>query len=80
MKGERSEATLRAELLAEAILTKAKVIAEAIRIPLGMEKVSPGEYKRRWKAMGREQRLEEINRLGVDEVYKLIYREEGESA
>ena len=77
-EGKTNPYTHRQKLLKDAIRARIDLLKKAMAVPLGMEEVSGEEYKRRYAAMPPEQRLAEIERLGLDEVERLLLGEQGE--
>lgn len=65
-EGVKSEATIRAEMLAERMVAQYEALVESgwTDPPLLTERVSPGEFRRRWRAMTPEERMAEIERQG----------------
>ena len=76
MPETKSEPTLMAEALADAMYERYTQLKEAWSEPFGMERISAGEYKRRFQSMTKEQRLAEIQRFGVDGVMRLLRGEQ----
>ena len=72
MPDTKSEPTLIVEALTDAMYEMYKELKEAWPEPFGMERITSGEYKKRFGAMTREQRLAEIGRVGVDGILKLM--------
>ena len=72
---DKSEPTLMAEMLSDAMYEAYTNIKETWTAPFMMESMTPGDYKRRFQAMTKEQRLQEIDRLGVDEILSRIGRQ-----
>lgn len=73
-EGKRSEATIRAEMLVDWMerMVDALMETEFMEPPLGMEEVEPAEYRRRYVAMGPEERLGEVKRMGLGSIMTLF--------
>lgn len=73
-EGDRSEATLREQALVEWMdaMVEALQKTELMDPPLGMESVSPSEYRRRFRAMTPAERVEEMQRVGIPTVLKIF--------
>ena len=72
---EESRPTRLVKLLQEEMERRYKILVKEWEIPFGMEKVTPEEYRRRFNAMTPEQRLAEIERLGVEKVMAIMAKE-----
>ena len=77
-EGKTNPYTHRQKLLEDALRYRIDLLKKVLAVPLGMAEVSGEEYKRRYDAMTPEQRLAEIERLGLDEVERLLLGEQGE--
>ncbi len=72
-EGERSELTSTVLLIADAMMEDIKTVAEELAaVPLMQEEISQSEYQRRFRAMTPQQRLAEMNRIGIPEVLRLM--------
>lgn len=67
-----SELTILANLLLERMEDMYKTLTEEWETPFGMEAIGGAEYKRRWGAMTPEQRVGEINRLGMAKILEVM--------
>ena len=74
---EKSELTIRIEMLLEAMEDRYQALLKEWPVPFGMEQVSPEEFRRRFFAMTPEQRLEEIRRMGPERVLEIIQSRQG---
>lgn len=72
MTETKSELTILAERLSDAMETMYEVLAEQFTVPFGTEKVTDQGWLRNFRAMTQEQRGREIQRLGLDTVLEML--------
>ena len=71
--GERSEMTETAIAVADAFMVDVHTVAEELgAIPLMQEQITHQEYRRRFAAMTQQQRLDEMRRIGVPAILRLM--------
>ena len=71
--GERSELTETVLAIADAMMEDIATLTEELaNIPFMQEQITRDEYRRRFHAMTRQERLEEMRRIGVPEILRLM--------
>ena len=72
-QGERSELTSTVLAVADAMMEDIRTVAEELgAIPFMQEQITHQEYKRRFAAMTQQQRLDEMRRIGVPDILRLM--------